>query len=203
MNDRMSGLLRGLSQDLVLARAMFRLPIQQIQSMGQHRQRGAQRTDGPRRTPRHIQNHRGPQRSADRPAQTRQRRLLPPFRPHQFRNAFQQTLANRPRRLRGYIPRANPGSPGGNHQSGHATRLPDCVFDGLSLVWNRNAVYRLEVICVQRTGDRGTGKVLAPTSGRRVTDGDYRGSPARRAGRLVGHVSIVQTAVKSPDLMRK
>jgi hypothetical protein len=199
----MSGFLRGLSQDVVPGRAMFRLPIQQIESMRQHRQSGAQGTDRPRRTPRHIQNHGGSKRSADGPAQTRQRRLKTPFSTHQLRHPFQQALTNCPCRLRGYIPRTNPRSPGSNHQSGHASRLPDCVFDGLSLVWNRKAVYRLEVIYVQRTSDRGTGKVLALTSGGRVTDGDHRGSPARRAGRLVGHVSIVQTAVKSPDLMRK
>lgn len=183
--------------------AMLRLPVQQIESVRQHRQRRQQGTDCTRRTPRHIQNYRSPERSAHRPAQTRQRRLPPPFRSHQLRHALEQALADRTRRLRGYVPRPNACSPSGNHHPRHAGSLPDCVFNGLSLVWNRNAVYRLEVICVQRTGDRGTGKVLALTSGRRVTDGDHRGSPARRAGRLVGHLSIVQTAVKSSDLMRK
>ena len=50
--------------------------------------------------------------------------LLPALGAHQFREAIQQPVADRPGRLGGYVPRRDAGAPSRNHQVRHLALLP-------------------------------------------------------------------------------
>lgn len=169
----------GASNPSRARRAMFRFAFQQIERMGQHRQRGQQGTGCPGRTPRHIQHNGLAENSADTSTQHSERCLLSALSAHQLRDALQQPIAYRPRRFRGYIPCSDPGPSGSNHQTGHARRLSDCVFDHSLLVWNRNAVDRFKATCVQRTSKGGTREVFPLASRAAIAHGDDGCTPAR------------------------
>ncbi len=171
--------------------------------MRQHRQRCKQGTDRPRRAPRHIQHNCRSQRPANRPAQTRHRCFFPALSAHQLGHPLQQPVAHRPRCLWRYVPRSDAGSPRSNHQTGHPRSLPDCVFDAFLIVWNRNAVDGLKPVCVQRTSQRGTGKVLPLTPCAAVAHGNHSRSPTRGYMRFFRHVFDCTNSGKSLDLMRK
>ena len=191
------------SMALVARCGMFGFAIQQIERMGQHRQCRAQGTDRARRASGHIQDHRVAQRSAEGPAQRCHRCLAATLRAHHLSHALEQPIADRSCGFGSHIALPNAGSAGGYHQPCCPGCAAQCVFDGLSLVWDRKAVYRLKVTCVQCTGYRRTRKVLPQALGAGIADGDDGCGSAPRWMMLVSHVFDCTNRGKSLDLMRK
>jgi hypothetical protein len=184
-------------------RVMFRLSVQQIDGMRQDRQGGAQGTDRACRTTGNIQDHGRPEGPANGAAEYGHGGLVATLRAHQLSHALEQAFADRACGLGSDIAGADARSPCGNHQLGLAGCTPQCVLDGLSLVWNRIAKNRLKVVCVQRTGNGGTRKVFPQPAGAGVADCDDGGGPAIGRMRLVSHVFDCTNSGKSLDLMRK
>ena len=89
---------------------------QQRQRVRKQGENGLQRGDRSARASRQVQYQGAAAAPANRPAERGKRRFLPAHDPHLLGHAIEQAVANRPRRLRRHITRADSRASGRHHE---------------------------------------------------------------------------------------
>jgi len=98
--------------------------------------------------------------------------FLHPFAPHAFRNSVQQTLADRGRGFRSYVPRSDSGAASGDYNADLSGEANQQILNLDQVVGNDFADANYEAAFLESLGDSRAGEIFAFTTGTRVADGD-------------------------------
>jgi hypothetical protein len=123
--------------------------------------------------------------------------VLPALNTHEFSKAFQQPAAYRPGRLRGYIPQANPGAPGGDHQTSHCTLFAERILDHQLLIRHENVSDDGKPVRFKQLHHSRTGKVCPASFERGVAYRDYRSAKHIAIVRVVPHLAPYSNSINS------
>jgi hypothetical protein len=123
---------------------MFGVAGEQIESVRQDGQSGAEGTDRSCRAAGQVEDDAGAEGSADGAAEDGEGRLAAAFGTHQLGDAGQEAVADGEGGLRSDVAGGDAGASCGNHQGGGGGRAAECVLELLLIVWKREAQYCLE-----------------------------------------------------------
>lgn len=180
---------------------MLGVPGEEIERVRQYRERGAQGVDRRGGAAGNVEDEGRCERAAEATAEDGQGGLPAPFSAHEFGNAVQEAVADGAGDFGGHIAGTDAGSSGSYDEAGEGGCTAQCVFDGLSLVWNREGEDCPKAGIGQFALDSWTGAVFPKPLAAGIADGNDGGKRCR-AG-LFGHVFDCTNWGRIIRLMRK
>ena len=146
--------------------------VEQVDGVGQDRERSLKGGDGAGGTAGNIQDDGGTEGSAEGAAEGGERSLAEAGGTHQLGNAVEEAVADGTGGFRGDITGSDAGATGGHDEIGGSGGAAEGILDGGAIIGDDDADNGLKTSGFEGAREGGAGEILAESAGAGVAHGD-------------------------------